>query len=52
MYSNTDEGQPWSQSSFKRIWLSLMEASYCVEQREVTKETKRKNDIIKQLNPP
>ena len=28
-----------------------MEASYCVEPREVTKETKRKNDIIKQLKP-
>ena len=28
-----------------------MEASYCVEEREVTKETKRKNDIIKQLKP-
>ena len=37
--------------SFKRIWLSLMEASYCVEEREVTKATKRKNDIIKQLKP-
>lgn len=48
---HTEEGQPWSQSSFKRIWLSLMEASYCVEQREVTKETKCKNDIIKQLKP-
>ena len=48
---HTEEGQPWPQSSFKRIWLSLMEASYCVEEREVTKETKRKNDIIKQLKP-
>lgn len=48
---HTEEGQPWLQSSFKRIWLSLMEASYCVEEREVTKETKRKNDIIKQLKP-
>ena len=46
-----EEGRPWAQSSFKRIWLSLVEASYCVEQREVTKETKRKNDIIKQLKP-
>ncbi len=27
---HTEEGQPWPQSSFKRIWLSLMEASYCV----------------------
>lgn len=51
MYSNTEEGQPWPQSSFKRIWLSLMEASYCVEEREVTNSTKRKNDIIKQLKP-
>lgn len=48
---HTEEGQPWPQSSFKRIWLSLMEASYCVEEREVTKATKRKNDIIKQLKP-
>ena len=46
---HTEESQPWPQSSFKRIWLSLMEASYCVEEREVTKATKRKNDIIKQL---
>lgn len=28
-----------------------MEASYCVEEREVTNSTKRKNDIIKQLKP-
>ena len=28
-----------------------MEASYCVEEREVTKATKRKSDIIKQLKP-
>lgn len=28
-----------------------MEASYCVERREVSKETKRKNDNIKQLKP-
>ena len=48
---HTEEGHPWPQSSFKRIWLSLMEASYCVEEREVTKATKRKNDIIKQLKP-
>ena len=48
---HTEEGQPWPQSSFKRIWLSLMEASYCVEEREVTKATKRKNDIIKELKP-
>ena len=41
---HTEESQPWPQSSFKRIWLSLMEASYCVEEREVTKATKRKND--------
>ena len=33
---HTEEGQPWLQSSFKRIWLSLMESSYCVEEREVT----------------
>ena len=31
--------------------LSLMEASHCVEEREMTKATKRKNDIIKQLKP-
>ena len=48
---HTEEGQPWLQSSFKRIWLSLMESSYCVEEREVTKATKRKNDISKQLKP-
>lgn len=48
---HTEEGQPWSQSSFKRIWLSLMQDAYCVEEREVTKGTKRKNDIIKQLKP-
>lgn len=48
---HTEEGQQWPQSSFKRIWLSLMEASCCVEEREVTKATKRKNDIIKQLRP-
>ena len=48
---HTEEGQPWPQSSFKRIWLSLMQDAYCVEEREVTKETKRKNDIIKQLKP-
>ena len=41
---HTEEGQPWPQSSFKRIWLSLMEASYCVEEREVTNAAKRKND--------
>ena len=48
---HTEEGQPWPQSSFKRIWFSLMEDSYCVKEREVTKATKRKNDIIKQLKP-
>lgn len=48
---HTEEGQPWPQSSFKRIWLSLMQDAYCVEEREVTKATKRKNDIIKQLKP-
>lgn len=47
----TEEGQPWPQSSFKRIWLSLMESARCVEPREITKETKRKSDIVKRLKP-
>ena len=48
---HNEDGQPWSQSTFKRVWLSLMEDAYCVEDREITKETKRKNDIIKRLKP-
>lgn len=48
---HAEKGQPWPQSSFKRIWLSLLEAFYCVEEHVVTQATKRKNDIIKQLKP-
>lgn len=47
----TEKGHPWPQSSFKCIWLSLMQNAYCVEEQEVTKDTKRKNDIIKKLKP-
>ena len=39
---HTETGQPWPQSSFKRIWLSLM---------EIKAGTKRKNDIVKRLKP-
>lgn len=48
---HTEIGQPWPQSSFKRIWLSLMEDAHCVEEREIKEGTKRKNDIIKRLKP-
>ena len=48
---HTETGQPWPQSSFKRIWLSLMEDAHCVEEREIKAGTKRKNDIVKRLKP-
>ena len=48
---HTETGQPWPQSSFKRIWLSLMEDAQCVDEREIKEGTKRKNDIVKRLKP-
>ena len=48
---HTEEGKPWSQTSFKRIWISLMADAYCVEDREVDSDTCRKNDIVKRLKP-
>ena len=46
---HTANGSPLSQSSFKRKWLSLMEDCGCVEEREITEETDRPNDICKRL---
>ena len=43
--------KPLAQSTFKRIWLSLMEDAHCVEPREITEDTGRPNDIIKRLKP-
>jgi integrase len=48
---HAENGQPWPQSGFKRIWLSLMQDACCIEEREVEKGTKRKSDIIKRLKP-
>lgn len=41
--------QPWAQTSFKRIWLSLMQDAHCVETREVAEDDKYKRDVVKQL---
>lgn len=44
-----ENGQPWAQTSFKRIWLSLMQDAHCVETREVAEDDKYKRDVVKQL---
>ena len=44
-------GEPMAQSSFKRIWLSLMQDAYCVEDRVVGEDTDRPTDIRKRLKP-
>lgn len=46
-----DSMKPLAQSTFKRIWLSLMEDAHCVEPREITADTDRPKDIIKRLKP-
>ena len=47
----SENGKPWAQASFKRIWLSLMLDAHCVEGRAPLEETKRKNDILKHYKP-
>ena len=47
----SENGRPWAQVSFKRIWLSLMLDARCVENREMLEDTKRKSDILKQYKP-
>ena len=46
-----ENGKPWAQASFKRIWLSLMLDARCVEDRKVPEDTKRKSDVLKQYKP-
>lgn len=46
-----DSTKPLAQSTFKRIWLSLMADAHCVVPREISEDTDRPNDIIKRLKP-
>ena len=45
------KGDPLAQASFRRKWLSLMEDCYCVQDREIDKDTDRPTDIRKRLKP-
>ena len=44
---HTKDGSPLPQSSFQRIWLSLMMDAGCVVEREITADTNRARDVRK-----
>ena len=46
---HTKDGKPWSQNSFKRIWLSLMQACGFTTEREKKENPHRANDPITNL---
>lgn len=46
---HTKDGSPLPQSSFQRIWLSLMMDAGCVVEREITADTNRARDVRQAL---